>query len=167
MNERPRHGEYRDPSNYTANQNENARSQRPYMNERPRHDEDYAPPSRPKELKNEMPHPEKKGKRNLANIGLRYGKISVVVLLSIIILFLLFYLFSQNQLNEIGSIQNPNGQIVKPATEHLYPIEKFAVDLKTKEVFMDMKTPIYAIKRKDKLNIEKIYEPKLIVEKLM
>ncbi len=158
----------RKPSHYNYNQNREARSEQQYTNERPKIQESYARAPQQREYGNELPLREEKGKNNLANVGSRFGKMSIIVFLSIFILFLLFYLFNQNQSNEVYNLQNPAGQVIMPASKYLYPIDNFAMVSKNDIININKKNPnLYAIKRKEELNIGKKYQPILLTEKLM
>jgi len=156
------------PSCSNYRQENEIRSEKNYIDERFQNQDRYTNVAQSRGYENQQPGREDKIKDKLENIGSRYGKMSVIIVLGIIIIFLLFYLFNQNQSNEMYNLQGRNEQTIESVPEYLYVVENPDVFKKYEVVDgYKHKPSLYAIKRKDELGLEKKYQPIILMEKWM
>ena len=77
---------------------------------------------------------EDKRGNNLEEIVSRYGKMGMIIILTSIVIFLLFYLLNQKKSNEVYNLQGSNEQIIKSVPEYLYVVESSDI-FKKNEIF--------------------------------
>ena len=127
-------------------------------------DEDaYTKVSRTGKFENDPPEREAGEDSNLKNIRTRYGKISIIIVLTLIILFLLFYLFNRNKSNEMYNLQGRNEQIIRSMPDRFYTVENLDI-FKKKD---DINLSLDAVTKKGALVIEKKYQPIILMGNLM
>jgi general secretion pathway protein A len=122
----------------------------------------------PNELKYEPPLEEERKRNNQGSFGSRYGKMIVIILLTVLIMVLAFYAFAQDESYETSGLQNHNNQIIVTGSKHFYTVEK-SDELKNKGAFLgETNNPsLFSIKNEAELSVKKKYQPIILMEKLM
>ena len=116
-------------------------------------------------------------KSGMGNIGSRYGKISIIIILVLIILFLFFYLFNRSKANQMYNFQSGIEQTHRSVPDSIYSIQDRLYSMpdhlytvENSDMFKKINKntlSLNLISKKNKLIIEKKYQPIILMGNLM